>query len=267
MIATEKASVSVGFARAWRLASPTTHTQGVDAADVLIADLEDGVAAHRRSAERDVLADWLSEDRDVWVRVNPAASEDWITDLDLISASRGVSGIVLAMTESADHVAATRARVELPVVPLIETARGLLNSAEIAASAGVARIAFGTGDFRRDLQIDDGRDSLLFARSQLVAVSRAFGLAGPVDGPATSADAGVISVSTLYGRSIGMTGRMCTSDEQTIIVQSALSPSREEIAEAQGLLAAPPSGYPGSVGPRLAQARALLERASAYQLA
>lgn len=257
--------VTVGLARAWRLASPRVHADGVATADVHVADLEDGVEPERRSAERAVLADWLASGAQAWVRVNPAGSDDWATDLDLVASSPGVLGVMLAMTENAAHVEETFARIDVPVVPLIETAKGLLNAAEVAA-AGVARIAFGTGDFCRDLELDGNPDALLFARSQLVIVSRAHGLAGPVDGPATSPDHAAIADSTRYGRSLGMTGRMCTSDDQTEIVQSVLSPSGREIEAAQQLLAAPPTGYRGSIGPRLAQARALLERASAYGL-
>lgn len=58
---------------------------------------------------------------------------------------------MLAMVESVDHVTETAKRLpDVPIVALVETARGLERITEIAATKGTFRLAFGIGDFRRD---------------------------------------------------------------------------------------------------------------------
>jgi len=55
---------------------------------------------------------------------------------------------MLAMVESVDHVTETAKRLpNVPIVALVETARGLERIAEIAATKGTFRLAFGIGDF------------------------------------------------------------------------------------------------------------------------
>ena len=73
-------------------------------------------------------------------------------------------------------------KLSLPIIPLIESASGLWHCEEIAAAAGVVRLAFGSVDFQLDLGICGDQEELLFARSQLVLVSRVKGLLPPVDG-------------------------------------------------------------------------------------
>ena len=59
--------------------------------------------------------------------------------------------VMLAMVESVDHVTETAKRLAgVPIVALVETARGLERITEIAAAKGTFRLAFGIGDFRRD---------------------------------------------------------------------------------------------------------------------
>ena len=67
----------------------------------------------------------------------------------------------------------------LPIVALVESARGVEAALEIAETPGVVRLAFGSGDFRRDTGAADDPLALLFARSRLVTASRAAGAARP----------------------------------------------------------------------------------------
>ena len=63
---------------------------------------------------------------------------------------------MLAMVESVDHVTETAKRLPgVPIVALVETARGLERITEIAATKGTFRLAFGIGDFRRDTGFGD----------------------------------------------------------------------------------------------------------------
>ena len=66
------------------------------AADALILDLEDSVAASARPGARTIAADFLNSDydADIWVRVNPLDSEDALRDLKAVMPA-APHGIVL----------------------------------------------------------------------------------------------------------------------------------------------------------------------------
>jgi citrate lyase subunit beta / citryl-CoA lyase len=57
-------------------------------ADALILDLEDSVAAERRPAARALVKEFLKDrhPQSVWVRINPLGSEDFIRDVEAVSA-------------------------------------------------------------------------------------------------------------------------------------------------------------------------------------
>jgi HpcH/HpaI aldolase/citrate lyase family len=114
-------------------------------ADALIADLEDAVAPHTKATARKVVRDWLAGQAGtsvpVWLRVNADQA-----DADIAEAVPGnLAGVVVPKAEPGllaeiDDLLTIRERVlALPdgtigVLPLIETAAGLLSAAAVAAS-------------------------------------------------------------------------------------------------------------------------------------
>lgn len=72
------------------------------AADALIVDLEDSVAAAARPQARALAAEFLNKESDaeIWVRINPLASEDALEDLHAVMPA-GPHGIVLPKPRSA----------------------------------------------------------------------------------------------------------------------------------------------------------------------
>ena len=94
------------------------------------------------------------------------------------------------------------ARPGAPLVPAIETARGVLAAQEIAAVPGVAHLSIGGLDLLRDLYAGDGDLPMLYVRSHLVVVSRAAGLPPPVDSvyPLIDDDAGLRARRSSSGR-------------------------------------------------------------------
>ena len=64
-----------------------------------------------------------------------------------------------------------------PIICAIESARGLLAAAEIAAAPGVRFLDMGGIDLRRDLNADAGNLPTLYVRSHIVVASRAAGSA------------------------------------------------------------------------------------------
>jgi len=69
-------------------------------ADALILDLEDSVAADKRSAARVLAREFIEGKENVWVRINPIESEDAQADLEGIMVS-APTGVVLPKPASA----------------------------------------------------------------------------------------------------------------------------------------------------------------------
>lgn len=267
-------AVPAGLARSWLLvpgsAPDLERRVAASAADVVVVDLEDGVAADEKGRARRALVDLAGAGLRPWVRIADAASDEWRTDVALLRG-RGldlVAGVVLAKVEAADHVRRTVDALggELPLVALVESARGIESALGIAEAPGVVRLAFGSGDFRRDTGAADDPLALLYARTRLVSTSRAAGLPGPVDGPTVPRDADALAVASAHAASLGMTGRLCLREEQVAAVNAALSPSGDELAWALEVLdSVERRGIrDGSDLPRIARARSLCAAAEAY---
>lgn len=265
-------AVPAGLARSWLLvpgsAPDLADLVAASAADVVVVDLEDGVAAGDKGRARRALVALAETGLRPWVRIGDAASDEWRTDVALLRGRELVAGVVLAKVEAPGHVRRTVDALHgaVPIVALVESARGIESALEIAETPGVERLAFGSGDFRRDTGAADDPMALLYARSRLVSTSRAAGLPGPIDGPTVRREASVLEDASRHAASLGMTGRLCLREEQVAIVNDVLSPSGDELAWALDVLdTLERCGIrDGSDLPRIARARAICSAAEAF---
>ena len=208
-------------------------------ADAVILDLEDAVAPHAKAQARDAVANWLSPEREVLVRVNGAGTP-WLEDDIAMALAPGVGGIVLPKVERMDErIIAACVAAQKAILPMIESAVGLSNAGLIALAGGVQRLIFGSLDFQEDLRIDGDDLELLAYRSQLVLVSRLAGLAAPVDGVSTVLhDPEALRESALRARRQGFGGKLCIHPAQIGIVNAAFAPSEQELSWARQVLEA-----------------------------
>jgi citrate lyase subunit beta / citryl-CoA lyase len=234
----------------------------------VVVDLEDGVAAIDKGRARRALVALAETGLRPWVRIGDAVSDEWRTDVALLRGRELVAGIVLAKVEASRHVRRTIDAVygALPIIALVESARGVETALEIAETPGVVRLAFGSGDFRRDTGAADDPLALLYARSRLVSASRAADLPGPIDGPTVRREPSVLEDASRHAASLGMTGRLCLREEQVAAVNAALSPSDDELAWALDVLdTLERCGIrDGSDLPRIARARAICDAAEVF---
>jgi citrate lyase beta subunit len=123
----------------WSTARTKTDSRPQPArADIVVLDVEDAVAPKEKSAARDKVIRWLDAGNVDWVRINGFGTPWWADDLDML-ANTPVGGVMLAIVESVDHVTETARRLpNLPIVALVETARGLERITEIAAATGTS---------------------------------------------------------------------------------------------------------------------------------
>ena len=265
------------LARSWLLVAGTRPDTFDDAAashaDAVVLDIEDAVDPSRKDEARQGVVDWLSTGGSAWVRINDAASDYWADDIEALRAAPGLRGVMLAKTELGGQVMDTfnRLGAKVPVVALVESAIGLENATEIARAKGAFRLAFGSGDFRRDTGMSADREAMAYPRARLVISSRAAGLPGPIDGPTVGTSHPVLREQSAITVSMGMTGKLCLSSDQTPVVNDVISPTRTAVEWAYSFLADFEARgriiRDGSDLPRLGRARKIIQLAEAFDVA
>jgi citrate lyase subunit beta/citryl-CoA lyase len=141
--------------------------------------------------------------------------------------------------EDADALRQLRAQLprRLALVPLIESAAGVVNAVQLASVPGVTRMAFGAIDFALDINADGGERFLDHARAQLVLASRVAGIAAPIDSPSTEiADKGKVAEAAKLARNFGFGGKLCIHPAQVAVVRRAFAPTQEEIQWARSVI-------------------------------
>lgn len=212
-------------------------------ADRIVIDLEDAVAPADKGEARASIAEWLAgapEAREkVLIRINDEATPWYMEDLVLARAVQAVC-VVLPKCETCSQVSAVLAHLvnNATVLALIETARGMLALPVIAATPGVARLAFGSLDYMADMDIPADGVALDYAASQIAIASRAAGLASPVAGVTPALDAAQVTQDVVHARTLGFGAKMCIHPSQVAVARAALAPSAEELAWAQRILQA-----------------------------
>ena len=213
-------------------------------ADAVVIDLEDSVAPNRKEEARSNAATVLESvpARPVFVRINAPGSELAARDIAAVAALQ-LSGLRLPKVESLESVRLVAEtlealRSEASIQCLIESALGLELALEIARShERVAGISLGEADLAADLGVRD-EAGLLYARSRIVSASRAAGLPGPVQSVYTNVkDLDGLRRSTEEGKNMGFVGRSAIHPSQVPIINEVFTPTEDEVAEAQELLA------------------------------
>ena len=124
---------------------------------------------------------------------------------------------------------------EVFLIPIIESARGVLRAFEIAsASPRLVALAIGLEDYAKDIGAErtaEGRESL-WARSQIVNAARAAGVTplGSVFGDV--ADEAGLRAFVNDARALGFEGIGCLHPRQVQITHAAFAPTSEEIEQA-----------------------------------
>lgn len=224
-------------------------------ADTLILDLEDGVARSQKEAARAVVGEALARldfgARERLVRLNHPAHG--LIDAELAATLPAPPhGYVLPKVEAAAELLDLGARLaqaeqthglaqgSLTIFAMIETARGVLRLAEIAATPRLAGLIFGAEDFTADVGAvrSPGGIELLYARSSLVTAAAAYGLHA-VDAVYLELDnlAGLGEECAL-GRGLGFGGKTAVHPRQLPVINHAFTPAPAEVARAQALVSA-----------------------------
>jgi citrate lyase subunit beta/citryl-CoA lyase len=231
---------------------PDRLAKAVDrGADALIVDLEDSVAVASKAAARVITAEWLARRAEhrcqVWIRVNADALAD---DLRAVVGAR-IDGIVVPKAEPELLREADRLLTELEherglastvaVIGLVETARGLLRAAEVAAAPRVLRLGIGEADLLAELRIQpsESRRELTSLRLQVVVASAAAGIAAPVAPTSTDfRDLDAFRETTRELMKLGFRARTAVHPAQVPVINEVFTPDPDEVARARRIVAA-----------------------------
>jgi citrate lyase subunit beta/citryl-CoA lyase len=232
------------------------YKAGTLGADAIILDLEDAVPMAEKETARIFVKDSIEQvaagSVQVFVRTN--AFTTGLAEEDLNWAVQvGLDGIVLPKAESKDDVLETEKLIaaleterelepgSLVIVPILETARGVMDAYEIVtASRRVVAIAFGAVDFTRDMGINLSREGteLFYARSHIVVAARVAEVQA-IDTPWIDvADREGLVQDSERGQQLGFRGKLLIHPSQIEPVNKVFSPSEDEVKYASKMVEA-----------------------------
>ncbi|MFV2034374.1 MAG: CoA ester lyase [Halocynthiibacter sp.] len=204
-------------------------------ADAIIFDLEDAVAVGEKFNARKLLGQELATGgygaRVRIVRIN-AIDSLWGQDDAEAVCEMQVDGVLLAKVNSPDDVSVLATITgDIPVWAMMETPRGILNAAEIAAHPLVVGFVIGTNDLAKELGSRNRPDRMpvLSALSLCLLAARAHGVIA-IDGVynAFKDDTG-LRAECEQGRDMGFDGKSLIHPSQLATANAVFAPSEADI--------------------------------------
>jgi citrate lyase subunit beta/citryl-CoA lyase len=208
-------------------------------ADAIILDLEDAVPVEQKLQTRTIVSEWLTAEKSVYVRVNGADTEFFMRDVEAINRP-GLKGVFLPKAETRQQIMMLNdlLRNMKPIIPTLETAKGVWNVLELASAPNVKRLAFGSVDFQMDTGIKGEDLALLYVRTKMVLASSMAKIEAPIDGVTTAIDDQQLLLKDIQRAvDIGLGAKLCIHPKQVETVNGAFLPSDKEVAWARQVVA------------------------------
>jgi citrate lyase subunit beta/citryl-CoA lyase len=226
---------------------------GLHKPDGIILDLEDSVSQIEKDSARILVrnalrsVDFYGSEKMVRINQLPLGLED----LKFV-IPHGVDVILIPKCESAnevktvdDEIKMLRAefnfRNEVYLMPIIESAKGIMEAFEIAsASENICALTIGLEDYTADLgtqRTNDGRESF-FARSLIVNAAKAAGIQAIDTVFSDVNDMNGLYESVIEAKSLGFEGKGCIHPRQIEVIHKAFAPSEKEIEKAKKIILA-----------------------------
>jgi citrate lyase subunit beta / citryl-CoA lyase len=209
--------------------------------DSVIIDLEDAVTADEKNMARKLVFEILNTEElimsqaKLYVRINSIKSPCFFEDLKMVKELTRVSGIMIPKSEDKSSIilAAELLSRDLEIIPLIESAAGVMNvGAVLSSHISVKKVAFGSVDFALDIGVDwsEGGAERAYAMSKLALTSRAAGAAPPIDAVFPIIDNKDSFISdTKKGKQLGFYGKMVIHPKQIDWVKEVYAPTEKQI--------------------------------------
>ncbi|HEY6501196.1 MAG TPA: CoA ester lyase [Streptosporangiaceae bacterium] len=221
--------------------------------DVAAVDLEDAVAPGQKDAARDTAVAAIDAldpagPTTILVRVNPVGSPWFAADVAAVAHCAAAGLVVPKLSSQHDLYEVRQALVEngwadALIVAGIETALGVADARPVLAS-GVAGAYFGAEDYIADIGgvRSPGGDEVLYARSQVCLAAYLSGLPAIDQAVVALGDDEHFLADARAGRALGYQGKICIHPRQVELAHRVFTPTAEEVAHAQAVLAAGDAG-------------------------
>jgi citrate lyase subunit beta/citryl-CoA lyase len=226
---------------------------GLHKPDGIILDLEDSVAPSEKDSARILVrnalcsVDFYGCER--MVRINQG--QKGIEDLKYI-IPHNVNVVLIPKCELPEQVVETileirrikverKIKNEVYVMPIIESAKGIIHAYEIAsASPNVCSLAIGLEDYTADIgtqRTPEGKESF-FARSMIINAAKAADIQAidTVFSDVTNMEG--LKESVIEAKSLGFEGKGCIHPRQIQVVHEAFAPTLDEIDKAKKIVLA-----------------------------
>jgi citrate lyase subunit beta/citryl-CoA lyase len=223
---------------------------GIHKPDGVILDLEDAVAPAKKVEARYLVRnslrgiDFYGAERMVRINQVPQGLED----IEYV-VPHNVNLILLPKCENADQVKLvndgirqvkekTGASQPVWIMPIVESAMGVLKALEIAQSENVVAMAIGLEDYTADLgtrRTAEGNESF-FARSMVVNACRAAGIQAIDSVFSDIGDMEGLKENVIRSKALGFDGMGCIHPRQIRVIHEFYAPDDAEIDKAKKIV-------------------------------
>lgn len=223
---------------------------GIHKPDGIILDLEDAVAPGKKYEARFLVRnalrsiDFYGAERMVRINQVPAG----LADLEYL-VPHHVNLILVPKCESADQIRQVNEKIgqlkikykvtgQIWLMPIIESALGVLKSLEIAQCENVVAMAIGLEDYTADLgtrRTQEGTESF-FARSMVVNACKAAGIQAIDSVFSDVADMEALKETVIRSKALGFDGMGCIHPRQIRVIHENYAPDAAEIEKAKKIV-------------------------------
>jgi len=223
---------------------------GIHKPDGIILDLEDAVAPGKKYEARFLVRnalrnmDFYGAERMVRINQVPAG----LADLEFL-VPHNVNLILIPKCESAEQIRQVNEKItqlkvkcnvsgNIWLMPIIESALGVLKSLEIAQSENVVAMAIGLEDYTADLgtrRTQEGTESF-FARSMVVNACKAAGIQAIDSVFSDVADMEALKETVIRSKALGFDGMGCIHPRQIRVIHENYAPDAAEIEKAKKIV-------------------------------
>ena len=233
-------------------------------ADALILDLEDSVAAENRPAARALVKEFLQEKhaQAIWVRINPLGSDDFIRDIEAVTASKPVGFVVpkpdgpQALNVIDAHIITRETLAGLPhgtikLLPVAtETPIAAMSLQDYRVPlARLAAMTWGAEDLSAALGAATNRDengefllTYKIVRSLCLIAAKAADVPAIETLHADFRDAKGLERAARAAQREGFAGMLAIHPDQVAVINDAFTPSSADVEHARHVVAAFSSG-------------------------
>jgi citrate lyase subunit beta / citryl-CoA lyase len=237
---------------------PASHPAMIQNADVfdadgIIFDLEDAVDVSIKDAARDLITSYLRQvktlNTEVLIRINHTNFDTLELDVKTtFSAQVDTYVCPKASVDALLFLDQLLTRLEqnenlnkkIQLLPIIESAKALLDLENIAKCPRVTGLILGAEDLATDMELErtDSGIEIMYARSQIVLVAKAYQIEA-IDTPYTNTqDMNGLKADSLMAKRLGMQAKLAIHPNQIFTINETFSVTQKQINDAKKILKA-----------------------------